>query len=65
MKGMRWGFQEIFKSMRDELADEEFYDLNMSPSTIKVIKLVLCRRGHVLHTAQIQNAYRNLMGKPL
>lgn len=33
--------------MRDELKkklahNEEFYDLNMSPSTIKVIKLVLC-----------------------
>lgn len=41
MKGMRWGFGEIFKSMTDELADEEFYDLNMSPSTIKVIKFVL------------------------
>jgi hypothetical protein len=61
---MRWGFREIFKSMRDELADEEFYDL-MSPSTVKVIKLVLCTRGHVLHITQIQNAYRNLMGKHL
>jgi hypothetical protein len=42
---LRWGFGKMLKSMRDELKkladNEEFYDLNMSPSTIKVIKLVL------------------------
>jgi hypothetical protein len=40
------GFGKILKSMRGELKklvdNEEFYDLNVSPSMIKVTKLVLC-----------------------
>jgi hypothetical protein len=64
--------RRIFGPERDEvtgewrkLHNEELYDLNSSPSIIRIIKSRRMRwAGHVARMGEKRNAYRLLVGKP-
>jgi hypothetical protein len=48
-----------------KLHNEELYDLNSSPSIIRIIKAWRIRwTGHVARMGEKRNAYRLLVGKP-